>query len=332
MARQLGFTLIEMAMVLVILGLMVGGGIIAVTPLVDQAHTTQTNTALDQVENALVLFAIRNNRLPCPADGSLTTASANYGVENVTTGATPYTCFTNPATTLANAVIPWKTLGLDESYSVDGWGNRLSYFAANALIAGVDSVVGLNCMVREASSTQSPGFGATTAAPTTAVPTNCLTNGANTLTAPYYPYGNYIAVYSINNGVLGTELTIGQPSGACPSSGTGTDAAVTTADVACAGQRAAYVLISHGKSGGCAWTKNGTQLRTQGGACNVTTQTFKGYNYNGSAGAAGSKGFVQSPPLGGTNQASATFFDDIVRWRSPSFIIQNCGSEACGNP
>jgi prepilin-type N-terminal cleavage/methylation domain-containing protein len=116
---QRGYTLIEMAMVFVLVGLLVGGGLFALAPIIDKARINQTNTTLDQVEASLELFVIRNSRLPCPADGSLSNTSTNYGLEQPSGGGT---C----TITGANAVIPWKTMGMDEAYSLDGWATRLS--------------------------------------------------------------------------------------------------------------------------------------------------------------------------------------------------------------
>ncbi len=315
--RQRGFTLIEMAFVVAILGLMVGGGLFAFGPINLRAKTNATNNSLDQVEAALVVFAIRNNRLPCPADGALTTADATYG-EEVAQATSQCTI------TVKNSVVPWRTLGLDENYSLDGWSNRISYFPANAMIAGVDTLVdntgavaartcpadtsGVTCTVCLARSTGAAG--ASTRA------TLCDTSGTAGLT-PTYPYGNYLAVYSINNSAVGTETTSTQPA-----AGTIT----TTAIAATAGLRAAYVLVSHGPSGMYAWNRNGSQYVP------ATAHTLKADNQDGSAGAAGSKGFVQGTMSASTSQSNSTYFDDIVRWRSPAFIIQQCGSASCGNP
>lgn len=322
MARQRGFTLIEMSLVIAILGLMVGGGIIAIGPILLQAKTNQTNVAMDQIESALVVFAIRNNRLPCPADGSFTSTAnaAQYGLEQAPAAAG------GPCTVaaLANSVVPWRTLGLDETYSVDGWNNRISYFPANSMIAGVNTLVdntGLNCLNRIASTTAPPqGFRSTTCDPA-----NALTAGSyGTYNLPTFPFGNYIAVYVAAN-PYGAELTSANPGAA----GTAVSSSTSPNYVGLYGQRAAYVLISHGTSGWYSWPRGGGAQRP---TPNVVNYVVKTYNDTGSAGPGGSLGFVQGTPMPSSQQSSAGYFDDIVRWRSPAFVIQNCGSGACGNP
>jgi prepilin-type N-terminal cleavage/methylation domain-containing protein len=356
MNKHRGFTLIEMALVVAIIGLMVGGGAFAITPLLRQARINTTDTALDQLEAALALFATRNSRLPCPADGSLTSTSANYGLESGQTGNTGVASdvTTNSCSvTDGHAVIPWKTLGIDETYSLDGWGNRISYMPAVAEINGtstgwnslVDNAFNtsnnpVNCLSRDASTTAPPtGFRYSAACDAT----NTITTGGLYGTADYnvptYPFGNYIAVYSISGSACSTELTVPNTNQASGSFNGANDtctsvtvaAAITSSNVSYDGQRAAYVLISHGQSGWYAWSKGGTQLQPYTG----TTYPLKQYNSMAIAhvaGTTGNGGFVQGNFQSINNLTNANFFDDIVRWRSPGFVIENCGSSACGNP
>jgi len=131
MKGQQGFTLIELSVVLAIVGLLVGGGLMASGPLFERAHIQQTQQAMDQIESAITLFAIRQERLPCSADGALVANQPLYGREQP--GAKPGSC----AVTDGRAVLPWVTLGLHDGLSSDGWGRRFSYVPA-ALLTGSD--------------------------------------------------------------------------------------------------------------------------------------------------------------------------------------------------
>ncbi len=121
-----GFSLVEMAIVLVILGVMLGGLVLPLSAQIDQNHQTQTRLALAEIQAALLGFALLNGRLPCPAS-----ASSN-GVEDPVGGGTcnhPHDGFV-PAVTLS--IRPTDTNG----YALDGWGsganNRIRYAVTTA--------------------------------------------------------------------------------------------------------------------------------------------------------------------------------------------------------
>jgi len=111
--KQIGFTLVEMAIVLVIVGLLVAG---LVTPLGVQRDIrdySETRAELSEIREALIGFALShqaadgNPYLPCPdTDGD--------GSENRT----------GTACTNLSGVLPWGTLGLGQ---VDNWNNAYLY-------------------------------------------------------------------------------------------------------------------------------------------------------------------------------------------------------------
>lgn len=108
--RQSGFSLVELAMVLFILSLLLGGLLV---PLASQLEARQRNDALDQlnrIKEALVGYAIINGYLPCYTTQTDPT-SASYGVAD-----SP--C--NPTGLTTDGILPWKTLGLVNG--MDPWG------------------------------------------------------------------------------------------------------------------------------------------------------------------------------------------------------------------
>lgn len=105
-----GFTLTELAVVLVIVSLLIGGLLMPLSAQMDARNASETRTALAEIREALLGYAAVNGRLPCPA------AAAGDGIEqfNPTTG---------QCTPLAG-VLPWATLGVKET---DAWGRRYTY-------------------------------------------------------------------------------------------------------------------------------------------------------------------------------------------------------------
>ena len=112
-----GFSLVEMAIVLLIVTLLLGGLLPALSGQIDQQRRNDTRKQLDEISAALLGYAASQQppRLPCPANPALTTGSANAGVADCT---------------LTSGVIPWATLGTGET---DAWGRRFTYSAASSV-------------------------------------------------------------------------------------------------------------------------------------------------------------------------------------------------------
>jgi type II secretory pathway pseudopilin PulG len=102
-----------LAVVLVIVGLLVAGGIAAIDTTLEQSNRSQQRKQLDIVRDALYGFAMSNGRLPCPDE-----STPRNGRENTTSGTPPFDC------SVEEGVLPWVTLGIEGS---DAWGQPLRY-------------------------------------------------------------------------------------------------------------------------------------------------------------------------------------------------------------
>jgi prepilin-type N-terminal cleavage/methylation domain-containing protein len=117
--RIKGFTLVEIAVVMVIIGLSLGTVMISMKSFRSTQNRKDTVTRIATVDVAMANFVLQSKRLPCPADGAIGTGLANAGVEQ-RNGA-------GDCTTQNRGIVPWVTLGLTESAGTDAWGNRLTY-------------------------------------------------------------------------------------------------------------------------------------------------------------------------------------------------------------
>ncbi len=131
--RAQGFTLVEIAIVLVVIGLLLSGGLLAIAPVLQSSRVTETESKLDRIEEALVLHAIINGCLPCPATGATASAVATAGQAVDNTGGAYATGCADAACTNGQGVVPWQNLGLSEADATDGFGYRISYGVTNAL-------------------------------------------------------------------------------------------------------------------------------------------------------------------------------------------------------
>lgn len=212
-----GFTLIEIAIVLVILTLL----LVIVAPLaIGQAEISRratTKARMDNIEKALVLFAQRNQRLPCPADGSLDNTNAANGAENRNaTG----DCIGNQQT----GIVPFRSLGLGEEDATDGRNLRFT-FRIGSELAKSGALNMTSC--------DPVGTGVVVAPPRACNPACSSTSPSASCT-------------SVSNFLAGYGLSVAEAAAGTPII---TNGASTTG--------AAYILISHGPNQGGAYTPAG---------------------------------------------------------------------------
>ena len=112
--QQHGFTLVEMAIVLMIVGLLLGGLLVPLSAQMEQRNISDTQKSLSEIKEAIIGYALAKGQLPCPAAPTISTGQANAGIALA------------PPCTGANSsgVLPWATLGVSET---DAWGNRYTY-------------------------------------------------------------------------------------------------------------------------------------------------------------------------------------------------------------
>ena len=106
--HQRGFTLIELAIVMFIVALLLGGMLLPLSAQQDIRSRQETEKALNDIRDALFGFALTNGRLPRPA-------------ESPTDGAEKATCADNAA---CSGFVPWAALG---SAKLDGWNKLIRY-------------------------------------------------------------------------------------------------------------------------------------------------------------------------------------------------------------
>ena len=116
-----GFSLVELAIVLLLVTLLLGGMLMPLSAQNELRKTAETQRSLNEVRDALLGFAIANGRLPCPA------AAGSGGME---AGGASVACM-GAANGVADGFLPGVTLSLapsdDQGYLLDAWGNRIRY-------------------------------------------------------------------------------------------------------------------------------------------------------------------------------------------------------------
>lgn len=119
---QSGFTLVEMAIVLAIVGLLLGGLLRSLSAQVESQRINETRKHLNEIQQALTGYIIINGRLPCPA------SSASNGMENFAGGGN---AGNGNCANFYNGFVPAATLGItpvdSQGLVIDAWNNPIRY-------------------------------------------------------------------------------------------------------------------------------------------------------------------------------------------------------------
>jgi prepilin-type N-terminal cleavage/methylation domain-containing protein len=109
--RAAGFTMIELAVAIVVIALLLGSILVPLQTQVEQRQIGDTQKTMEEIREVLVGFAAANGYLPCPD------TTGDGVADPVTPGACPN----------AEGFIPWVTLNVPQG---DAWGNRFRYRVA----------------------------------------------------------------------------------------------------------------------------------------------------------------------------------------------------------
>lgn len=125
-SRAAGFTLTELAIVLLIVGLLLGSLMYTLSAQTETRAFSDTNRRLQDARELLLAYAVVNGRLPCPAVDTPPPAS---GAESIATAAATGSGGTCTAT--YNGFLPASTIGFKptdaDGFGLDAWNNRIRY-------------------------------------------------------------------------------------------------------------------------------------------------------------------------------------------------------------
>lgn len=192
---QKGFTLIELAIVLVIVGVLIGSVIGTLGARIDSTKRADTQSDFEIIKNAILGYAYSSGGpfLPCPCTANCGSGIANAGLENRKANGT---CTADAAVGYLG-YLPWGTLGLKPS---DSWNTLYRYWVDPAFSddgTGAGSVFDLADAGSGQIRTRSPDGTATPRVATNAVAV-IFTHGKNTygglsvdgIARPAIPAGN----------------------------------------------------------------------------------------------------------------------------------------------
>lgn len=123
--QQEGFTLLELSLVMIISGLILGAMVSSYLKWNDLLRSNKTQENMSIIEDALSAYSSRNYRVPCPADpANIGATTEPIGAER---GSNVSGSIGNCVIAMAQGIVPYKTLGISSDYIRDGWGNYITY-------------------------------------------------------------------------------------------------------------------------------------------------------------------------------------------------------------
>ena len=108
-SRHAGFTLVELAVVIAVVGFLLGTFLAPLSARIEAARVRETERMLDGIHDALIGYAMTRGALPCPD-------AVADGID----GAAPATC----AGAALAGVLPFQALGVPRA---DAWGRYFEY-------------------------------------------------------------------------------------------------------------------------------------------------------------------------------------------------------------
>ena len=124
-APTTGFTLIEMAMVMLILSLLLGGLLLPLSTQLKNSQRQETKEQLERLHEALLGYALVHGHLPCPDSNN------DGGEDRQGRG-----CVGTANGSVWQGTVPWITLGVG---GTDAWHNRFTYAVAEPFADGSEA-------------------------------------------------------------------------------------------------------------------------------------------------------------------------------------------------
>ncbi len=141
---QSGFTLVEIAVVMIIGGLIIGSLASSLVIYQSTQLKKETENRLEIIQEALQQYLDINQKYPCPADVNVAPDTAGFGTEDsggvCTLAPVPGETISVGGVRIGS--IPTRALSIPDEYAADAWGNRFKYAVTEALASPGGFVAG----------------------------------------------------------------------------------------------------------------------------------------------------------------------------------------------
>jgi prepilin-type N-terminal cleavage/methylation domain-containing protein len=325
--KSRGFTLAEMAIVILITGLMLTAAASIALPIMHKARRIETDQKMENIARAIDDYAAQNFRVPCPAIPDNKSTNPPFGYEAGSGPAgdmVPTDCGPDPARW--EGVIPFRTLNIPVDWIRDSAGYYFTYAISPAFSQDVmkDSLpVHSRCRTAD-------WFAAGEIYDSTITDPKTGKHAVNLLMAK----AERKARFCCSGALPGTDLVIldgnkqsemaiprqTSPASYRPTNTIFPDPFVPDVQVPANDRATApvYVLVSHGRDGHGAWTGAG---KGKFPLARATPAEIENAN--------GDRVFIEIPPADRAGVEKG--FDEVVLWRTQDMIFAEQG-KSCSLP
>lgn len=325
--REKGFSLIELAIVLVVAGVILGGATSLIGSYIEGYRYRETEKKLEKIADALARYAQSYYVVPCPGDPNPVTEPWGAPAGSSTNGDN----MTSRCTTVGvlQGIVPFKVLGLTEEDAKDAYGNYITYavnpsfdyirqnYTRNWAAVDPDGPM-VNCRCAPHYNREWAKRWLRKDGPDTYFP-NWMVNKLmfccpSRLSITTYSDLNlfdeagdsmFNPQFGVRTPVTSSDDTVLNPTGMCTEGA----APITT-------ELVAFVLVSHGKNGDGAITRSGGQRPVTTVSASTAEQDNR---------------VVSTSFMVGRYSTiqDGRYFDDIVLWRTNYQLMSAFGSESC---
>ncbi len=323
MQSQKGIALIDMAIAVIVTGLIISMAILGFSKVMQFSYEKRTLADIERVADAISIYAQKHMRVPCPADP----ANADIPPFGAERGSGSAGRNFGSCASAANAVgiIPFATLGLPRRYAQDRYGNYLTYrvspVSADQPALAVGKPINQWCMTNPY---WNNGSGDYVALEKAAFCCGTLEVGQTPATVEDVDIFGSRNVSILNRAVARSG---GDPSEYKDS----TQVPATLLELAndVPPMFPAYVIVSHGQNGLGAYSKDGGIRNLSG--MNTTERRAERENADDDRIFYASDRNMSASVTTGIN-LSRRLIDDIVFWQTPGQVLNRVGGISCARP
>lgn len=131
--KRKGFSLVELAIVLVVIGLLMASALTIATIVESQSDIDDTDEKLDLIETALIEYYNKYRHLPCPASNQTVKSDVNFGKSQAACDEAAVDTDDVPIIEVRIGTVPVRDLSLPTTAAFDAWNNRITYAVIKGL-------------------------------------------------------------------------------------------------------------------------------------------------------------------------------------------------------